>query len=122
MFCDPAGKHGFLISGHGTVSSRTVCLLFHLLLPSLVTILCKVNLPAILVKVASFFCQMCEVKGFDATSGSVPVRLGQDIDCVPDPHRSLEPEQGGQAEQGAGHVNGTSGESSNEDTQSVTHR
>lgn len=68
------------------------------------------------------FCQMCEVKGFDATSGSVPVRLGQDIDCVPDPHRSLEPEQGGQAEQGAGHVNGTSGESSNEDTQSVTHR
>ena len=55
MSCNPVGKCGLLGSGHGIVSPRTVCLSFHLLLPSLVTTLCKVNLPAILVKVASIF-------------------------------------------------------------------
>ncbi|KAF8259511.1 hypothetical protein EI94DRAFT_1813228 [Lactarius quietus] len=51
-----------------------------------------------------FFCQMCEVKGFDSS----------------DPPISLEPDQGDQAEQVARHVNGTNGESSNEDAGSVT--
>ena len=61
-----------------------------------------------------FFCRMCEVKGFDSTSGECR------IEHISDPPVPLEHEQGDQANQATGRVNGTSGESSNEDTQSAT--
>lgn len=115
--CVPAGKHGFLVSGHGTVSSKIVCLLFHLLLPSLATTLCKVNLPATLVKVVNFFAGCVRLRALMLHQVSVPVRLRQDIEYVLDLPRSLESEQGSQVEQGTG----SSGESSNEDAQSATH-
>jgi hypothetical protein len=41
----------------------------------------------------------------------------QNIECTPDPLRSREPEQGDEV---TGHINGTSGESSTEDTRLVT--
>jgi hypothetical protein len=55
MTRDPAGKHGPLGSGLGIVSLKTVSLSSLSSPHSLVTIQCKVNLLATLVKVANSF-------------------------------------------------------------------
>ena len=64
-----------------------------------------------------FFCRMCEVKGFDSALGECHLDQSQSIERVSDPSIPLEP---GQENQASGHLNGTSGESSNEDTRSAT--
>ena len=118
------GSLGFWYLGVGLCRQGLSCSLFHLLSPSLGTTQCKVNLPAILVKVASFFARCVRLRALILPRVSVLVRLGQDIEHVPDPTRPLEPEQGSQSEQGTEHANGTSGDSasSNEGPQSVTCR